>query len=214
MGDIWLVRHAATAWTGIRWCGRSDPALTAAGEADAIRLSGDLRTSIGPEAGIVSSPARRAIATASAIAAITGREPGTTIAVDEDLLEVDFGRVDGCTFEEIEARFPALSARLAGGETAIDWPDGETAAEVRARATRAWTRLASIGAASTVVAVTHGGLIATILREVLDGHDRPADYPPPATATRLENSDGRWLIHQDPLPSHRTVPRAAHPATA
>jgi broad specificity phosphatase PhoE len=194
------VRHAATAWTGIRWCGRSDPALTAAGEADAIRLAERLRTSIGLAAAIVSSPARRAIATASAIAATTGSEPDTTIVIDEDLLEVDFGGVDGCTFEEIDDRFPALSARLAGGETGIDWPDGETAAELRARATRAWSRLATAGATSNIVAVTHGGLIAAILREVLDADDRFADYPAPATATRLENVDEHWLIR--------------HPATA
>ena len=42
MAGIILVRHAPTAWTGSRYCGRSDPPLDAAGVAVAHRLAGDL----------------------------------------------------------------------------------------------------------------------------------------------------------------------------
>ena len=35
-----LVRHASTAWSGIRYCGRSDPPLDAAGESAAALLAG------------------------------------------------------------------------------------------------------------------------------------------------------------------------------
>jgi broad specificity phosphatase PhoE len=41
VAGIILVRHAPTAWTGSRYCGRSDPPLDAAGVAVAHRLADD-----------------------------------------------------------------------------------------------------------------------------------------------------------------------------
>ena len=180
MAAIWLVRHAATAWTGGRWCGRSDPPLTPAGVAEAVGLGASLKLLLGPHAAFRSSPALRALATAHALA------PGLPVVLDSDLHEVDFGEVDGLTFDELEGRYPHLANRIAGGDLTIDWPGGETASEVRWRATRAWNTLRSASADSTVVAVTHGGLIRAILAEVVAGRHRAADLLEPATAIRLD----------------------------
>ena len=46
MAGIILVRHAPTAWTGSRYCGRSDPPLDAAGVAVAHRLAGGLEIAL------------------------------------------------------------------------------------------------------------------------------------------------------------------------
>ena len=127
VAGIILVRHAPTAWTGSRYCGRSDPPLDAAGVAAARRLAGDLATTLAPGTRIVTSPLRRAHATATAIADAAGIDD---ITIDDRWREADFGIAEGLTFEELERLAPDLARRLADGETEIDWPDGERAADL------------------------------------------------------------------------------------
>jgi broad specificity phosphatase PhoE len=192
MGGIWLVRHAPTSWTGKQWCGRSDPPLTADGEADAVRLGARLRSYLEPGDIMVSSPARRALATATSLVGRAARP----IVIEAALAEIDFGEADGLTFEEIESRYPAVARRLAAGQTNIDWPAGEAAADVRARAARAWEKLVAMTPRRTVVAVTHGGLTAVILREVLGEDDQTATFREPATAINLEQAHGSWRVNR------------------
>ena len=211
MGGIWLVRHAPTSWTGKRWCGRSDPPLTSGGEADAVRLAARLSRYREPGDIIVSSPARRALATATSLA---GRA-APPIAVDPELAEIDFGDIDGLTFLEIESRYPAVARHLAAGETDVDWPGGEAAGDVRARAARVWNRLVEATSRSAVVAVTHGGLTAVILREILGEDDQTPTFRGPATAINLEQAHRSWRISRrlsatDPAP----LPGRADPAAA
>ena len=175
---IWLVRHAPTAWTGHRWCGRSDPPLSGAGVAAATMLAADLALEVPAGAFVVASPLRRAHATADAIAAALG----TRLVVDPDLVEVDFGRIDGLTWDELEAADPALAeAILTDGEP--DWPDGETAASVARRARSAAARLADRAQAGPVVVVSHGRILRAIAREL------GTAWPPhlaPASVHRFE----------------------------
>jgi broad specificity phosphatase PhoE len=202
MTDIWLVRHAATSWTGTRWSGRSDPPLTPSGEADAASLAALLAPILAPRTVILSSPARRALATARAIADAFEIPENPGVIADADLQEVDFGRVDGLTFDEVEARYPRLARRLAGGETDIDWPGGETSVDVRARTQRAWATLAAAAERSTVVAVTHGGLISRVLRDLLGSSGAPAPHLAPASAIRVQldisGRVGNELVLNDP----------------
>src|SRR6185369_1754664 len=65
---IWLVRHASTAWTGVRWCGRADPPLDAQGDAEAAALARGLGPELPASTTILASPAERALATARALA--------------------------------------------------------------------------------------------------------------------------------------------------
>ena len=128
-----LVRHASTAWTGHRYCGRSDPPLDAAGRAAAERLAHDLAADLAPGTRIVSSPLVRALATAEAIARAAGIGP---VLVDGRWRETDVGTAEGRTFEELAVLEPELAARLAAGDPAIDWPGGETASALRDRVQR------------------------------------------------------------------------------
>jgi broad specificity phosphatase PhoE len=158
MTAIWLVRHAATDWTGVRWCGRTDLALSADGRAQAAELARTLGPDLGPGTVVVTSPARRARETAAAIAAVAG----SPTIIEPDLAEVDFGSIDGRTFAEIERDEPAIAASILAPELEIDWPGGESAAAARARIGRAWDRMAGRGV--TVVVVTHGGVLRWIAR--------------------------------------------------
>jgi len=97
---------------------------------------------------------------AIAIVAELGR-PASTVDIDRRWAEADFGSVEGRSFAELEASFPDLAARLAGGETEIDWPGGETAAALAARVAVAW--LDVIRADRPVVVVSHAGPIRIAL---------------------------------------------------
>ena len=195
-GPIWLVRHASTEWTGVRWCGRSDPALTPVGrsaaEALAVELAAELASAPGggpaTNAVILASPLRRALETADAI----GLMIGTRVRVEPDLAEVDFGAVDGLTWDEVVTGHQALSELILAGAD-VDWPAGETAADIARRAGSAANRILAIAAAGPVLAVSHGGLLREIARRLLPVDPGADPSFEPASARRLDLVNGRWL---------------------
>jgi len=156
MTELVFVRHASTSWSGHRYCGRADPPLNRPGRLIAGRLATELSASVTPgfaRAGrIISSPARRARQTAAAIARAI---PGLLVEIDERWAEADFGLADGLTFEELAAIEPGLAERLALGETAIDWPGGESASSLTERVRSALQDLEDDPAPTVVV--SHAG---------------------------------------------------------
>ncbi|MEP6638465.1 MAG: histidine phosphatase family protein [Chloroflexota bacterium] len=147
-----LVRHAATDWSGLRYCGRSDPALNAAGRAASIALANDLAPTLAVGTRIVSSPSQRARQTAEAIAAAAGI---ADIVFDERWREADCGIAEGLTFDEVSRVAPGTARQLAEGASEIDWPDGESAADLAARIGAAWRDLDD--SATETVVVSHAG---------------------------------------------------------
>ena len=181
MTEIVFVRHAPTSWSGRRYCGRSDPELSAAGRRAAWALAADLAPTIARDTLIVCSPARRALQTADALATAAGIDD---VEVDEGWWEADCGIAEGRTFDELEALAPELAAALARGEPNIDWPGGETGAVFGARIDAAWTSLLARDRSALIV--SHAGPIrhAIALAAGLAA-DRVA-FPEPATAVRVE----------------------------
>jgi probable phosphoglycerate mutase len=96
--DIWLVRHGETEWSAAgRHTGRTDMPLTDAGRRAAERL----RPRLGAHRFVLvlSSPASRAHETA--------KLAGFGDAVlDDDLMERDYGEIEGKTTAEIRSRGP------------------------------------------------------------------------------------------------------------
>jgi probable phosphoglycerate mutase len=150
--ELLLVRHAETAWTGVRYCGASDPPLSEVGRLTADRLAAALVHVVPPGTPIVSGPSLRTTDTATRIA----RRTGGAITIDERWREVDFGEAEGLTFDEVAARWPALAADVAAGRTAIDWPGGEPAAGFAGRVTAA---IAGLAPRPLTVVVSHAGPI-------------------------------------------------------
>lgn len=179
MGII-LVRHAATAWTGNRYCGLSDPPLDAAGVAAAQRLAGELAATLTLGTLVVTSPLGRAHATATAIATAAGIDH---ITIDDRWRESDFGIAEGLTFDELERLAPDLARCLAHGETEIDWPDGELAAELVERVTAAWGDL--IKADGDVVVVSHAGPLRIALGLATGRAPDAVDLPAVGAVIRL-----------------------------
>ena len=95
---------------------------------------------------IVTSPLLRARQTAEAVAKATG----APLEVEDDLAETDFGKWEGMTFAEIQARWPdELAAWLASVDVAP--PGGESFAAVTRRVVAALDRLLAAHALKTLV---------------------------------------------------------------
>ena len=195
---VWLIRHAPTSWTGQRWCGRADPPLDRAGRAVAASLAAELAAELPDDVIIRSSPARRARSTAAAIAAASRR----VVALDPDLLEVDVGRVEGLTWEELSSREPVLASAILEGRM-IDWPGGETRAEIAARAERAADAIARIAVERPVAVVSHGALIHVLREVLLDAGLGPVEPAPAADA---------WSASQPGAPASSPIAPPALPA--
>jgi alpha-ribazole phosphatase len=152
-----LVRHAEPEDDARGRCyGRLDVGLSPAGLAQAAALGaafGDL----GPTA-VVSSPARRALDTASRIGAAV---------VDERLRELDFGELEGRTYAEIERERPELFARWMRTPTEVVFSGGEGFEDLRDRACAAAAALRAEHAGEHVAVVAHGGVVRAILAEAL-----------------------------------------------
>jgi probable phosphoglycerate mutase len=187
MTRVVLVRHAATAWSGQRYCGTSDPALSREGQADAERLAAELAGIVPAGARIVTSPLARARQTADEIAAGLGT---ACVEVDPRWREADFGLLEGLTFAQVELRRPELAARLLLPDAAVDWPGGEAHASLAGRVAAALDDIVRSG--GTWIVVTHGGplRLAVVLAAGV-GLDRVA-IPPPSGLVDLSIPIGRF----------------------
>lgn len=139
-----LVRHGETVGNSrIRYYGRTDLALSAAGRAQMRAVAQALPSYFGITdfARIFSSPLRRA----SEGARIIGG-PAATIDEIEEFREVDFGDFEGLTAAEIEARFPAEFAHWNRDRLAPDYayPHGESRAAFSARVERGVARMLAL----------------------------------------------------------------------
>jgi broad specificity phosphatase PhoE len=147
-----LIRHGATAWNEARRLqGRADPGLSPRGRAEVLswRL---------PEAWNgarwLSSPLRRARATAALLTA-------APVGIDERLIEMDWGAIEGRRLADLRAEDPAgMAANEARG---LDFrpPGGESPREVAERVRGLAAALA--GEPGPVVAITHKGVVRAAL---------------------------------------------------
>lgn len=139
--------------------GTLDVGLSDRGRAQAAELV-DRLDGIAVDA-IRTSPRRRAHETAELLAAARGLRP----AVDDDLRELDFGELEGRTFDEIAETEPELYEKWMERPTEVHFPGGESYAHLKARALRALDRAVATG--ESVVVVTHGGVVRAALADWL-----------------------------------------------
>ncbi len=153
------VRHGETVWNAeTRMQGQLDTALSARGRWQA-RCAAEALAGEGIEA-IFSSDLARAHDTAQAIAAVVG----LPVATDPGLRERHFGVFQGATYAEIDARWPAESARWRRHEADFGPEDGETFRAFYERAVAAATRIARSRPGRTILIVTHGGVLDCLYR--------------------------------------------------
>jgi broad specificity phosphatase PhoE len=152
LGELWLARHGETAWSRAgRHTGRTDVPLTANGERQAVALGKRLRSV--EFALVLASPLERARRTAE----LAGF--GAVLALDEDLVEVDYGEYEGRTTAEIQRARPGWDLWRDG------CPGGETLAQAAARAERVLAR--AHAADGPVLLIGHGHLTRTLVSRAL-----------------------------------------------
>jgi broad specificity phosphatase PhoE len=154
-------------------------------------VAADLAPILPLDVRIVTSPSRRAMSTADAIAARMSRP---RVEVDDRWLEVDVGLAEGLTFDQVAERFPDLAAELATGSGSIDWPGGETAAALERRIADAWAAVVADGRPTVVV--SHAGSIRVAIA-LATGHC-PDEVDFPAVAS--------WSCHEIGDPAAEVSP--------
>ncbi len=165
---IVLIRHGETVGqSSIRYYGATDIALSGLGADQATaaaRAIGPARFDL-----VVASPLQRAWRTAVIVA------PGREIRLEQGFREIDFGRWEGLTREEIEARDPELFAEWQHVGMGFPFPDGERRDLFRARVVAGLDRLLALPVRSMLI-VAHKGIVRTIA-ERLSGKPLAAEHP-------------------------------------
>lgn len=185
-----LARHGCTGGKfHQRFFGSTDLSLDTEGRKQAEALASYVR-SRNPER-CFCSPLMRARQTAD----IVGREIGLAFDVDPDLREIDFGRWEGMSFDEIAASDPEMVRRWAAWEKDFAFPEGESVRDFLERVKRATNRMVT-DSASRILLVTHGGVIRATICNLLGLRDSQHLLfgIAPASVTTIELFDGRGVL--------------------
>jgi len=163
-----LVRHGETAGeSSIRFHGANDVPLNEEGRAQA-RAAAVAIGGLTFDHHVASSLSR-----AAEMAAII--RPRVEIELDDDLREIDFGRWEGLTREEIRARDPELEAEWQRRGLDFDFPDGERRSDFHSRVDRGLSR-AFTREVPRLLLVAHKGVVRRGV-ELLTGAPPAAPSP-------------------------------------
>ena len=154
-----LVRHGETDWNAAgRIQGCTDTPLNARGRAQAAALAEKLRSSEERAEALYTSPLRRARETAAIVGAELALEPETV----EALREISFGVWEGCSWEEIQRRWPREFAWCEGDRLRRSPPGGESYGQLMERALPAVEAIRR-APGGTAVAICHSAVIRAVL---------------------------------------------------
>jgi len=180
-----LIRHGETVGdSSVRFHGSNDVELSAEGRALMREVARGLRGEVFDL--VLASPLRRSWEAASIIVG------GSPVRIEHDFREIDFGRWEGMTKQEIEASDPLLYKDWQEKATGFDFPGGEPRAEFQARVLQGLERLEQSGATSALV-VVHKGTIRTIADSLLEPPLAEGEPPLGGVVALSRGSDGGWV---------------------
>jgi probable phosphoglycerate mutase len=159
-----LVRHGETYWNEEKRVqgGDSDIELNDTGLEQARKLATFLKNE--PIATILSSPLKRAIATAEVIAS----HHQLPIKIDERLSELKVGELEGVSVSNLGTTFSQFLIQWWQNRGSEVLPDGETLVELQQRAWKVIEGILQEHKDSTVVVVSHYFVILAIILKALD----------------------------------------------
>lgn len=192
MSRILLIRHGETeGQSSIRFHGATDVALSEEGRAQmraAARALPDEAVGL-----VVASPLARAWEGARII------RPRGPIVLESGFSEIDFGRWEGLTAEEIERLDPSLYRVWRERAPGFEYPGGERRSDFRARVEAGLERVLERGARSMLI-VAHKGVVRTIV-DHLCAESLPDGEPALGGLVQLTlRSHGRWVAGRRSLP--------------
>jgi broad specificity phosphatase PhoE len=188
LSRIVLVRHGETVGeSSVRFHGATDVELSVEGRAQARAARGRI-----PGEGfglLVASSLSRAWQTANIIA------PGRAVRLEPGFREIDFGRWEGLTREEIAERDPILYEDWQAHRSGFEFPEGERRGDFRTRVLEGLARVQASGAESAIV-VAHKGVVRTIA-ETLTGEPLGPESPELGGVMQvMVHADGCWHATQ------------------
>lgn len=184
---VLLLRHGQTEWNALqKYQGHMDIALNDIGRYQAGKIARYLHENESIEA-IYCSDLSRSRETAEIIA----HELHLPVQVDERLREIGFGTWEGMTYEEVRCLYPEEYEKWFNSNVELKVPGGESIDELLARFLPALSELAEKHE-GTVLVVSHGGLIKTVLN-YLHGNDRWDIYLYPGSISSLEWNGERYV---------------------
>jgi len=182
---LYLVRHGETDWNRARRIqGSTDIPLNETGREQA-RAAGLLLARRQWDA-VYASPLSRAFETASIIAREVGAD--TPVAV-EALVERHYGEAEGLEDTELNRRFP--------GESPV--PGRETRTAVVERVLPALIDLAEQHAEQSIIVVSHGGVIRSVLGAVDPDTRHPSITNGSIHSFRYVDGEFRLVAFDDPI---------------
>jgi alpha-ribazole phosphatase len=159
----WLIRHGEPESKIHGRCyGALDVALSEQGRLQMMQVARRLTTE--PIASIYSSPQRRALESANLIAQPHAR----SCEIVADLREINFGDLEGLTYDEIATRYPDLYRQWMEAPTEVQFPNGESFTEMRIRVCSAFADIRQRNDGRTFAIVTHGGVIRILIAQALE----------------------------------------------
>ena len=163
MTRIILVRHGETEWNRVEhFRGRADVPLNENGVVQAKRMGQRVAGQWRPVA-IYSSPLKRAVKTAEAVA----WHFGLSVQVHPGLIDIDYGQWQGLTPGEARERWPDVIDAWYNAPHTACIPGGETLDELRGRAERTVDDLVARHEGQTILLVGHTVINRIILLSVL-----------------------------------------------
>ena len=155
--EIVLIRHGrAPSNDARRYLGRADEPLSALGRAQAQTL---YESGLPPVDAVFSSPLKRCLETAAIV--YPDQEP----LIVPQFVELDFGRFEGRTHDQLTAEEPAYTAWLASNGEA-DIPGGENRAKLCARCRSGFLDMtARASGARRIATVAHSGVIMAVVSQ-------------------------------------------------
>jgi len=201
--DLLLVRHGASmAWAPGRDFtladGHGDPELSAEGVTQAEKVAARLAAE--HVDAIYVTSLRRTHQTAAPLARLTGLEP----RVEADLREVYLGEWEGGVFRQKVAEADPVAVRMFELERWDVIPGAEDDAAFAARVRRAVMRLASEHPDQRVVAVTHGGVIGSVLQQASRSRGFAFANADNASISQIVVVGERWVVRRFNDTAHLT----------
>jgi len=159
-----LVRHGETHWNKQRRVqgGSSDIELSETGVEQANVLASFLRNE--NIAAVVSSPLKRAVITAKAIAS----QHQLPLKIDDGLKEIEVGELEGLSISKLNTTFSQFLMQWWKGGGSERLPKGESLVELQERSWATIERLLVENRDGTVVVVSHYFVTIAVIFKALD----------------------------------------------
>ena len=183
---IVMIRHGETLGNSHeRLHGAADVALSEEGRAQMRAAAHGLHQEVFDL--LVASPLRRSWQSAALVA------PCAPVQLLHDFREIDFGRWEGMSLEEVRAADPVLYQDWKARAPGFEYPGGERRAEFRERVGRGLAQIEESGARSALL-VLHKGVIRAIAEQLL-GAALPGEQPALGESIGISrDADGRWFV--------------------